>query len=76
MIRLSTTQTSSQCRAQLNATCFGRCLEALLVNQLGPLHNLTSLAEHPISPRWPPRSQEKVGGVGWVIKGQRSWTIP
>ena len=61
VIRLSKTLTSSDCRDHLNSTCFGRCLEALRVHQLGPLHNLTSLAEHPISPRWPPRSQDKVG---------------
>lgn len=56
---MSKTLTTPECRSQLNATCFGRCLEAIKVTQLGPVHNLTSVAKRPLSPFWPPRSQDK-----------------
>jgi hypothetical protein len=60
IIRLSKTQTSPECRARLNRTCFGRCLEALRVTQLGPLHNLSSVVEPtPLSPFLPAGSPDK-----------------
>ena len=36
---------ATQCLARLNRTCFGLCLGMLRVNQLGPVHNLTSMGE-------------------------------
>lgn len=36
---------ATQCLTRLNRTCFGLCLGMLRVNQLGPVHNLTSMGE-------------------------------
>ncbi len=58
VIRLSKSTTSAECLAHLNSTCFGRCLEAVKVTQLGPIHNISSV-QHPTLPFWPPGSQEK-----------------
>lgn len=71
------------CLAQLNKTCFGQCLQALRINQFGPLVNLTSLAEDATSPYFPVRGETKERcdcphgvGVYHPANGSAVWAFP
>lgn len=58
VIKLSAS-TIAECAKQMNATCMGRCLQAIKIRQLGPIQNITSVADRPMSSFWPPRSSDK-----------------